>query len=58
MNIEELTSKELLDLYIDFVSLGDGIAPEAPDEAKAAYNEALKRGQKKLELWKKGIRLD
>lgn len=57
MKIEELSSKELLDLYIDFVGLGEGIKPEAPEEAKAAYNEALKRGQKKLELWKKGIRL-
>lgn len=49
---------ELLKMYEDYVGIEDGIDPKAPAEAKEAYEKALKRGQKKKELWEKGIKLD
>jgi hypothetical protein len=58
MKLENKTDRELLKLYEDYVGIKDGLDSKAPPEAIAAYKEALKRGQRKKELWEKGIKLD
>ena len=52
MNFEEMTGLELLNIYEKYVH-DFKIDPNAPEEAKKAYNEAVKRGQYKTELWEK-----
>lgn len=57
MKLNEMTGKELLKFYKGYVHNCE-IDPDAPEEAKKAFEIAKARGQKKLELWKKGIRID
>lgn len=57
MNFEEMPGHELVKYYINYVH-DFQIDPNAPEEAKKAFAVAKQRGQKKLELWKKGIRID
>ena len=54
MNYEEMTGLELLNIYEDYVN-DFQIDPDAPEEAKKAFEEAKVRGEKKRELWNKGI---
>lgn len=54
MNYEEMTGLELLDIYEDYVH-DFKIDKDAPEEARKAFNVAMKRGKKKRELWDKGI---
>lgn len=49
MKFEEMSGSELLKYYINYVK-DFKIDPKAPVQAKEAYKEALRRGQKKLEL--------
>ncbi len=53
MNYEEMTGLELLNIYEDYVT-DFQIDPDAPEEAKKAFEVAKARGQKKKELWNKG----
>lgn len=53
MNYEEMTSLELLNIYEDYVN-DFKIDPDAPEEAKKAFEVAKARGQKKKEMWNKG----
>lgn len=53
MNYEEMTDLELLDIYEKYVH-DFQIDPEAPEEAKKAFEEAKIRGRRKKELWNKG----
>ena len=54
MNYEEMSGLELLNIYEDYVKDFE-IDQNAPEEAKKAFEVAKARGQKKKELWKKGI---
>jgi hypothetical protein len=53
MKYEEMSDLELLDLYEKYV-YNFQIDPEAPEEAKKAFEEAKTRGRRKKELWNKG----
>lgn len=52
MDYEKMTGLELLNIYEKYVH-DFKIDPNAPKEAKQAFNEAMKRGQYKKELWEK-----
>lgn len=57
MNFEEMSGRELLKYYIDYL-IDFELDPNAPEEAKKAYAIAEKRGEKTKELRKKGIILE
>ena len=53
MNYEEMTGLELLNIYEDYVN-DFQIDPNAPEEAKKAFEVAKARGKKKKDMWNKG----
>ncbi|MBR5007857.1 MAG: hypothetical protein IKY09_02650 [Methanocorpusculum sp.] len=57
MKLEEMPGYRLLDYYEDYVH-DSKIDPNAPEIAKKAFEIAKARGQKKSELWNRGIRID
>ena len=52
MNFEDMSGMELYRFYKGYIH-DFKIDPNAPEDAKKAYNEAVKRGQYKKELWEK-----
>ncbi len=54
MNYEKMTNLELLNIYKKYVQEFQ-IDPNAPEEAKKAFEVAKERGRRKKELWNKGI---